>query len=117
MDTDKILNWAEPHLRRGPILIYSTAEPDQVAAVQTELGRQAAGDLVEKTFADLAAGLQQLGVNKWIVAGGETSGAVLAALQVGALRIGPEIAPGVPWTVSASEPHHVPGSEIRQFRQ
>jgi uncharacterized protein YgbK (DUF1537 family) len=39
-----------------------------------------------------------------IVAGGETSGAVVQALAVSALRIGPEIDPGVPWTETLSEP-------------
>jgi uncharacterized protein YgbK (DUF1537 family) len=32
------------------------------------------------------------------VAGGETSGAVVQALDVAALRIGAAICPGVPWT-------------------
>jgi len=52
----------------------------------------------------LALRLRQAGVCNFIVAGGETSGAVMAALQVRSLRIGPEIAPGVPWTVGEDEP-------------
>jgi len=98
-----ILDWAESSRQREPVLIYSSAEPDQVAAVQARLGRAEAGHLVEKAFAELAAGLFKAGVKKWIVAGGETSGAVLSALGLDALRIGPEIAPGVPWTVSEGD--------------
>ena len=98
-----ILNWARSSIPQGPILIYSTAEPDQVSAVQARLGREEAGHLVETAFAELAAGLFEAGVRKWIVAGGETSGAVLSTLDVIALRIGPEIAPGVPWTVSIGD--------------
>ncbi len=46
----------------------------------------------------VAQGLSAAGFGKFVVAGGETSGAVIGALSVGALVIGPEIAPGVPWT-------------------
>jgi uncharacterized protein YgbK (DUF1537 family) len=98
-----ILNWARSTMQQGPLLIYSTAEPRQVEAVQAKLGRDEAGHLVEKAFAELAAGLYEAGARKWIVAGGETSGAVLSALDVSAIRIGPEIAPGVPWTVSVGD--------------
>lgn len=102
---EAVSRWAAGRIGDGPVLIYSTAEPEQVAAVQTRLGREAAGRLVEEAMAGLARRLRQAGVRHFIVAGGETSGAVLAALKVRALRIGPEIAPGVPWTVSEEEPH------------
>lgn len=68
------------------------------------LGREAAGRIVEKAMAELALRLRQAGVRRFIVAGGDTSGAVMAALRVRALRIGPETAPGVPWTVTEEEP-------------
>jgi uncharacterized protein YgbK (DUF1537 family) len=97
------LDRARSSMQKGPLLIYSTAEPDKVSAVQAKLGRDKAGHLVENAFAELAAGLYEAGVRKWIVAGGETSGAVLSTLDVRAIRIGPEIAPGVPWTVSVGE--------------
>ena len=75
-----------------------------MATVQAQLGREAAGHLVEQAMGELALRLRQAGVRTFIVAGGETSGAVMAALRVGSLRIGPEIAPGVPWTVTEDEP-------------
>jgi uncharacterized protein YgbK (DUF1537 family) len=85
-------------LAGGPVLIYATAAPERVKAVQAELGVAAAGALVEHTLAELAQGLVQAGVRRLVVAGGETSGAVAQALGVRQLRIGTAICPGVPWT-------------------
>jgi uncharacterized protein YgbK (DUF1537 family) len=86
-----------------PVLIYSSAAPDVIAEVQGTLGRDAAGDLVEKTMADVARGLVEAGFTKLIVAGGETSGAVVGGLGVDVIEIGPEIDPGVPWTRSLDD--------------
>ena len=93
------LGWAAVHLAQGPVLIYATAAPESVKAVQAQLGVDKAGALVEEAFAAIARGLVALGVGQLIVAGGETSGAVVKALGIAGLRIGPEIDPGVPWTV------------------
>ena len=98
------LEWALPKIADGPVLIYSTDQPGEVQAVQAEIGREAAGDIVEQALARVAAGLVEAGVRKLIVAGGETSGAVVGNLGVRGLRIGPEIDPGVPWTVSLGDP-------------
>jgi uncharacterized protein YgbK (DUF1537 family) len=83
-----------------PPLVYSSADPAAVAAVQSRLGRAAAGAVVEDFLAEVAARLLAQGVTRFLVAGGETSGAVVGALEVGALDIGPEIDPGVPWTLA-----------------
>jgi uncharacterized protein YgbK (DUF1537 family) len=85
-------------------LIYSSDDPDHVAKVQAQLGREKSGALVEHLMADLARALVDEGFTRMIVAGGETSGAVVEALGVGLLEIGPEIDPGVPWTKSRSGP-------------
>jgi 3-dehydrotetronate 4-kinase len=92
------LDWAAPLVERGPVLVYATAAPERVREVQERLGRERAGELVEQALAAIARGLVERGVGQLIVAGGETSGAVVGALGVTGLRIGPEIAPGVPWT-------------------
>ncbi len=92
-------------LMQGPVLLYATAEPERVKAVQAALGVGAAGALVEHTLAALAQGLVHAGVRRLVVAGGETSGAVVQALGVLQLRIGAPICPGVPWTEAA-----LPGS-------
>ncbi|MDR5747955.1 four-carbon acid sugar kinase family protein [Caballeronia sp. LZ029] len=83
-----------------PVLIYATSSPDEVKAVQKELGVEKAGQLVEDALASIARQLRDDGVRKFVVAGGETSGAVVQALDVRSLRIGPQIDPGVPATQS-----------------
>lgn len=91
------LAWAAPRLGADPVLIYATAAPQAVAAVQAKLGVERAGALVEQALARIAQGLVAAGVGRLIVAGGETSGACVQSLCVRTLRIGPQIDPGVPW--------------------
>ena len=102
----KALSAIAPALEAGePFLVYSTAEPSQVAAAQARLGAERAATLIEDALAIVAERLVASGVRRMVVAGGETSGAVVKALGVRALAIGPQIDPGVPWTASVgSEP-------------
>ncbi len=97
------LSWAAAQPTDAPILIAASAPPDAVAAVQQRLGRDAAGALIEDAMARIAATLVARGVRRLVVAGGETSGAVVARLGVRALRIGAEIDPGVPWTYAEGD--------------
>lgn len=90
--------WASDRLSDVPVVIAASAPPDRVAALQARLGRDAAGALVEAAMAGIAQGLVERGVRRMVVAGGETSGAVVARLGVSRLRIGAEIDTGVPWT-------------------
>jgi len=92
LDVAAALAWAKPKLGAGPVLIYTSAPPSARAAGRAEA--------IEHAFRDLARGLAAAGVRRFVVAGGETSGAVTEALGVRALAIGPEIAPGVPWTAA-----------------
>ena len=101
------LAWAEGKLGDAPIVIAASAPPEQVAALQRKLGREAAGALVEDTLASIAEALVARGVTRLVVAGGETSGAVVSRLGVTALRIGPEIDPGVPWTYAEQPGLHL----------
>jgi uncharacterized protein YgbK (DUF1537 family) len=101
---EEALAWAKPRLGDRPILISATAPPEEVAAVQRVLGRERAGALVERVFADIARGLVVHGVRRLVIAGGETAGAVVQALGVTGLRIGRQIDPGVPWTASLDQP-------------
>ncbi|MGH7122061.1 MAG: 3-oxo-tetronate kinase [Acetobacteraceae bacterium] len=95
---ERAIDWARKRLGDGPLLVAASAPPERVAHVQRVLGRSAAGLLIERTLAIVAEGLVRSGVRLLVVAGGETAGAVVAKLGVRRLRIGPEIAPGVPWT-------------------
>ncbi len=87
-------------------IIYATANPSDVAAAQALLGRDRAGHLVEETLAQCAVAALSKGIRRFVVAGGETSGAVANALGIARLDVGPEIAPGVPWcgAISAQIP-------------
>jgi uncharacterized protein YgbK (DUF1537 family) len=93
----EVLAWAQPLLQDGPVLVYSTADASAVKASQSQLGVEEAGALMERTLAAIARGLVGLGVRQLIVAGGETSGACVQALNIRQMKIGPQIDPGVPW--------------------
>jgi uncharacterized protein YgbK (DUF1537 family) len=97
---EQLAAWAQKQPAGKPVLIYSSADPDTVRTVQEKFGRDAAGSMIEQAFAEAARSLVGMGFTRMIVAGGETSGAVVNGLGVTALEIGPEIDPGVPWTRS-----------------
>jgi uncharacterized protein YgbK (DUF1537 family) len=101
---DEALAWAKPLLGDRPVLISATAPPETVAEVQRRLGRDHAGALVEEALAAIARGLAAGGTRRFVIAGGETAGAIVQALGVTGLRIGRQIDPGVPWTMSLGEP-------------
>jgi uncharacterized protein YgbK (DUF1537 family) len=96
------LEWLSNQSLEEPPILYATASPDAVKAAQRELGPARAGALVEEALAQLAVAARDMGAGRIVVAGGETSGAVTKALGVTQLDIGPEIAPGVPWTFCSS---------------
>jgi len=97
------LAWAQPLLAQGPMLVYSSADVQAVKAVQGQLGAEASGHLVEHTLAAIARGLVTLGVRQLVLAGGETSGACVQALNISQLQIGLQIDPGVPWCHAQSD--------------
>ncbi len=99
----KALDWAKGKLGNGPILLSASDKPESVKALQTKYGIEKSSQAIEKTMAALARGLVAAGVGRLVVAGGETSGAVVGALDVTALRIGPEIDLGVLWTASVGD--------------
>jgi uncharacterized protein YgbK (DUF1537 family) len=95
-ETQRALDWAGQRLTQGPVLIASSATPADVAALQARHGRDAAGHAIEQTMADIAENLVKSGVRRLIVAGGETSGAVVDRLKIPGFLVGTEIAAGVP---------------------
>lgn len=95
-EVQRALAWARPRLADGPVLIASSSTPEEVAALQARHGRDTAGHAIEQAIADIADGLVQTGVRRLIVAGGETSGAVVDRLGIPGFLVGVEIAAGVP---------------------
>ena len=95
-EAERALGWVRDHLGKGPVLIASSSTPDQVSALQARHGRDRAGHAIEQTLAEISEGLVAAGVRRLIVAGGETSGAVVDRLGIPAFLVGPEIAAGVP---------------------
>ncbi len=103
------LDFARNALERGgPVLVYASADPERVKAAQARLGVERAGQLVERALGQLARTLVSEGVGRLVVAGGETSGAVVSALGIETLRIGEQIDPGVPWTQAQREEREAP---------
>ncbi len=99
-----IVSWVDEQPREEPVMIYSTDTPANVSNLQNRFGQTEVANQVEALLAGVAKSLvNELGVTRLIVAGGETSSAVANALGVKAIRIGPEIAPGVPWTESLDD--------------
>jgi 3-dehydrotetronate 4-kinase len=94
------LAWAEPRLGPDPVLIAASESAAAVAKHQQAHGREEIGHLIESALAEIALGLVGAGVRRLVLAGGETSSAAVERLGVRALRIGPTIDPGVPWTFS-----------------
>lgn len=86
-----------------PTLVYATSPADEVRRVQSDLGAARAGVLIEQALGQIAAQLRERGTRRFVVAGGETSGAVIQALGLKALRIGAQIDPGVPQTQSLGD--------------
>jgi 3-dehydrotetronate 4-kinase len=95
-EAKRALSWATGRLADGPVLIASSASPEEVIALQARHGREAAGHAIEQAMAEIAEGLVRAGVHRLVVAGGETSGAVVDRLGIPGFLVGPEIAPGVP---------------------
>ena len=99
----ELYDWAMLQDDALPVLIYASSAPAEIAEIQRRYGVEASGTMVETLMGELAVRLVDNGFNRIIVAGGETSGAVVSALGIRRLHIGPEIAPGVPWTQSNAD--------------
>ncbi|MEV5172636.1 3-oxo-tetronate kinase [Streptomyces flaveolus] len=101
-------NWAVTHLEAGrDVLLYTADDRAQVRAAQAAHGVQGSARAVERALAHCARELAERGVRRFLVAGGESSGAVVEALGVTQLRIGPAVAPGVCWTEATRDGHPI----------
>ncbi len=98
---DSAMDWLRG--QDGPALIAATQPPGSVEAAQQALGREKAAALVEDTLAEIAIAARATGTSRFVVAGGETSGAVAKALGAERLAVGRSIAPGVPWCATMDD--------------
>ncbi|EFH09959.1 four-carbon acid sugar kinase family protein [Pseudoroseomonas cervicalis] len=105
---DQALDWAAGRLSEArPIVIATAALPEQVAALHTRLGREAAEALVAETLAAIAEGLVARGVRQLMLAGDGGGAAVLRRLGITALRVGPQIDAGLPWMFAETPGLHL----------
>lgn len=114
LDVEKIINdaaylqrvteWALGHAGESLApMIYATQPPEIIREIQKRYGAEYVSEKIEAFFAALSQNLSQRGFNKFIVAGGETSGAVSQGLNIRGMVIGHAVAPGVPWTQVLNE--------------
>ncbi|MCQ4628703.1 four-carbon acid sugar kinase family protein [Shinella sp. CPCC 100929] len=96
----KALDWASGRIGAAPLAISTSVGPDEVAAVQAAFGAVGAARRAERIFGAIARGLRDRGVRRFVVAGGETSGAVVNALDIASVRALPEGALGTGFCVS-----------------
>lgn len=97
-------NWNSASPDSPPLLVSTSAKSESVAAAREKLGQQAAAEFAEQVLSRLAKELHQQGVRCFIVAGGETAGAIINSLGIRSVRIGDEISPGVPWVTTLCSP-------------
>lgn len=111
----KTLAWAETCWSADPactLLVYTTAEPATVKSVQERLGVEQAGEMIERALSAVARGLVERGAGQLVLAGGETAGACIHALEIGQMQIGPQIDPGVPWCFAVSPATQLKGLHV-----
>lgn len=99
-----VTQWVRAHADEALApMVYATQPPQIIALIQKNYGAQFVSEKIERFFAALAQSLSEAGFNKFIVAGGETSGAVTQGLNIRGMVIGESVAPGVPWTQVLNE--------------
>jgi len=101
---EEVADWASSQASKAAPLIYSSADPETVKAAQERHGKERVASAIEGFFAEIARQLTSTGITRLVVAGGETSGAVVEGLGLTALEIGPEIAAGVPALKASDRP-------------
>ncbi|WP_312760228.1 3-oxo-tetronate kinase [Pantoea brenneri] len=101
----QLCDWvaANSHQALAPLL-FATADAQQLQLIQQQYGARRSSEAVEQLFAAVTRELQRRGWQRFIVAGGETSGVVAQSLGVTAFHIGPTISPGVPWVRDIQQP-------------
>lgn len=98
-ELNRLRTWVAGTPNNQTLMLTSSADPDAVSALQDQFGAEAVAAQVERFLAEATALLvADFGVRRLVLAGGETSGAIVQKLEVRTMKIGPEICTGVPWT-------------------
>jgi uncharacterized protein YgbK (DUF1537 family) len=103
-EVERAISWAATNMEKTPVLISTGSSPDDLKALQSSYGVTASGHAIEQSLATIAEQLVERGLRRLIVAGGETSGAIVDRLKIKAFLVGDEIAPGVPILRSIGSP-------------
>jgi uncharacterized protein YgbK (DUF1537 family) len=90
------IEWAHQRMLHGEVGVTTAAPVQKVSEVQDRIGRTEAGQLAEDILARIAVGLTQRGLKRLVVAGGETSGAVISALGISQMLVGPHETGSIP---------------------
>lgn len=102
---NELAHWVEAQPADAPApLVYATATTQELGAIQARFGAAISSNAVEEVLSAIAKDLASRGFERFLVAGGETSGAVTQALGITGFHIGPQIAPGVPWVRAIGKP-------------
>lgn len=99
---ERAVSFVRAHRDSVPAVVAGR-DPATVRQVQSDLGVERSSTLIEKALGEIARRVRDEGITRIMVAGGESSGAVVNALGATALDIGAEVAPGVPWMVTRGE--------------
>ncbi|TYL51753.1 four-carbon acid sugar kinase family protein [Nocardioides sp. BGMRC 2183] len=100
---DTARTWLRQHWGSGPVLLYSSAGPEDRSHGLAAMGARTP-EVLERTLGDLAREAVALGAERVVVAGGETSGAVVQALGIDQVVVAGEADRGVPWCLTAAQP-------------
>jgi uncharacterized protein YgbK (DUF1537 family) len=97
------LDWADRHLAGGPVAISTSATPDAVERLQSQWSVARVAACCEELLGRIAAGLREAGVRRFVIAGGETSGAVLQHLRTKRVTVGPFAGPSLPLALDVTD--------------
>ena len=100
---DEATNWLIAKKNHPNKIIYSCFEKNDIEKAKHRLGSSNASKIIEDAMTVLAQNAFSLGIRRFVIAGGETSGAVINGLKISKLQIGSEISPGVPWTFASKD--------------
>ena len=103
-DSVEVARWAASNLGSKPVVVAASASPERVAETQRLLGAAAASEAIERTLAEVACAVVAAGARRLVVAGGETSAAIVRALGLRWLEVGDDVEPGVPWMRAGDRP-------------